>query len=553
MGINMKRLLVAATPLIAALLWTDTYERTLATELSADTPVSVRGGRIKGAVSQLNGDIVTFKGIPYAAPPVGELRWKPPAQVAPWQGIRDAARYGPSCMQNGPRETQSEDCLLLNVWAPARTDAPRPVMVWIHGGGYSGGSGSGGIYDGTHLASQGAVLVTINYRLNVFGFLAHPSLSDESPRKASGNYGLLDAVAALEWVRDNIGVFGGDPARVTIFGESAGGGMVMSLMVVPQAKGLFHRAIAQSNYIHGWDRALEASARGWAAAEAQGVRIARALGATGTGPAALAVMRAASATDVLAAAAAGGSSLFTREGNVWAPNVDSWVVPDDPLIIYQTGRQHPVALIAGMNGNEGSMFSRNLGIADRGSFEGYVRKVYPGVADDMLAHYAVGSDADVGAAVEHLLHDVFFAGPVRFHVGSHAKAGSRAWLYHFTRVPPTPGGQRMGSHHAAELAYVFGNLAPRPASGSPTEAALETLVGGSYGEADRRLSDAIVRHWVQFATTGNPNRDGLPAWPQYDSVTDRYLEFGERITAGAGTHRRGGELWIKLEGALRAR
>ena len=266
------------------------------TVLDPDASVMVTGGAIQGAVSARNDDIVAFKGIPYAAPPVGDRRWRPPEPIVGWEGVRDASESGAICIQNGGRNvTQDEDCLFLNVWAPRETSEPRPVLFWIHGGGYTGGSGSTAIYDGAELAADGAVVVTINYRLNVFGFLAHPALSAESPHGASGNYGLLDMVAALEWVRDNIATFGGDPGRVTIFGESAGGGAVMSVMLMPQAEGLFHGAIAQSNWINGWDRPLAEAARGWEAAEEQGLRVAAALGIRGNTDEALAAMRAASA------------------------------------------------------------------------------------------------------------------------------------------------------------------------------------------------------------------------------------------------------------------
>ena len=290
------------------------------TVLDPAAPVMVTGGAIRGAVSAADAEIVAFKGIPYAAPPVGDLRWRPPEPVVGWEGVRDASESGAICVQNGGRNvTQDEDCLFLNVWAPRETSAPRPVLFWIHGGGYTGGSGSTAIYDGTPLAADGAVVVTINYRLNVFGFLAHPALSAESLHGASGNYGLLDMVAALEWVRDNIATFGGDPGRVTIFGESAGGGAVMSVMLMPQAEGLFHGAIAQSNWINGWDRPLAEAARGWEAAETQGLRVAAALGIVGNTDEALAAMRAASAADVLAASNADAGSPFMRNGNVWAP------------------------------------------------------------------------------------------------------------------------------------------------------------------------------------------------------------------------------------------
>ena len=555
----MNRLMLAGVLIAATLVWScaggDAPPMEMATptpvHLSGGSPVGVTGGQVAGAASASNADIIAFKGIPLAAPPVSDLRWRPPAAVVAWDGVRDAIEPGNVCVQGGRGENQSEDCLFLNVFAPAESTEPLPVMVWIHGGGYTSGSGSGGIYDGTPLASQGVVLVSINYRLNVFGFLAHPALSSESPHGASGNYGLLDAVAALEWVHDNIATFGGDPDRVTIFGESAGAGMVMSLMVVPQSKGLFHRAISESDWIYDWDRPLDTAARGWEPAETQGLRIGGALGAEDTGAEALAIMRAASAEKVTEASGTGGSSVFTREGNAWAPNVDGWVIPDDPLAMYRTGRQHEVALIAGMNGNEGSMFSGGLRVDSVSDFETHVRKVYPAHADDALAHFGVTTDDDAAAGADHLLHDFYFAGPVREHVANHARMGAPAWLYHFTHVPPTAGGERMGSHHASELPYVFGNLGPRGNGGSGTEQALSGLFAGDYDGVDHQLSDAMVGYWVQFAATGDPNNEGLPAWPQYDPATDRYLELGEHITAGEGVHRDGAEIWSAFQTHLR--
>ena len=412
------------------------------TALDPAAPVMVTGGAIRGAVSAGNADIVAFKGIPFAAPPVGELRWRPPEPVIGWDGVRDASESGAICVQNGGQSvTQDEDCLFLNVWAPRETSEPRPVLFWIHGGGYTGGSGSTAIYDGTPLAADGAVVVTINYRLNVFGFLAHPALSVESPHGASGNYGLLDMVAALEWVRDNIATFGGDPGRVTIFGESAGAGAVMSVMLIPQAGGLFHGAIAQSNWINGWDRPLAETARGWQAAEAQGLRVAAAIGIAGETAEALAAMRAASAADVLTASNADAGSPFMRSGNVWAPNVDGRVIPDDPLAMYRAGRQHQVPLITGLNGNEGSLMTRGMDVPDAAAFETYVRSVYPELAEEMLAHYDASSSDAAKAAIDKVIHDLFFAGPVRVHAETQAAAGAQTWLYHFTHVPPPPGAQ----------------------------------------------------------------------------------------------------------------
>ena len=520
--------------------------------LSPDVPVTVTGGQIRGAYAEANLDIMTFKGVPFAAPPVGELRWRPPEPVEPWTGVHDATTTGSICVQAAgglePQEPQSEDCLFLNVWAPREPTEPQPVMVWIHGGSYTGGSGSTPLYDGTQLASQGVVLVTINYRLNVFGFLAHPALSAESDHDASGNYGLMDMVAALEWVRDNISAVGGDPDRVTIFGESAGAGAVMSVMLMPQSEGLFHRAIAESSYVIGWDRQLRDAVGDWGAAEAQGVQIAEALGATGED--ALATMRGSISAEVSAAARTEAANIFSRSGYVWAPNVDGWTIPDDPLLMYEDGQQHNVALITGINGNEGSLFTPQLQIDDVAGFETYVRTVYPSVADDLLAHYDATSPGSVGAAIDHLVHDMFFAGPVRTQATTHVKVTSPVWLYHFTRVPPTDWGATMGAHHAAELVYVFGGMTPRSATPSGDPLALMTM--GDWTETDRQLSETMMGYWVQFAATGNPNRDGLPAWTEFDALTDQHLTLGDSVGEGSGLHNEGAELFTEFETRWRA-
>ena len=516
--------------------------------LSADTPVAVTGGLVQGTEAAV-ADVVAFKGIPFAAPPVGELRWRPPAPVVAWEGVRDAADAGAICVQGGGQGVgQSEDCLFLNVWAPAETAEPLPVLYWIHGGGYTGGSGSTSIYDGARLASEGAVVVTINYRLNVFGFLAHPALSAESPHGASGNYGLLDMVAGLEWVRDNIAAFGGDPGRVTIFGESAGGGAVMSVMVMPQSEGLFHRAIAQSNWIHGWDRPLEGDGVDLTPAEAQGVAVERELGAGDLdAEAALAAMRAAPAGEVMAAIAAGAGSPFLRTGHVWAPNVDGWAIPDDPLAMYAEGRQHAVPLVVGMNGNEGSLMTRGFSMDSVEGFAAHVESVYPAaLAGELLAHYDVTAGT-VREGLDRLIHDLYFAGPVRAHARDQA-AVAPVWMYHFTRVPPTPWGEAMGAHHAAELVYVFGTLTT---DDEPGERPLGLSPLGDFTEVDTGLSETMRAYWIRFAAAGDPNGSGLPAWPAWDRAADRYLELGADVSAGDGLHVDGAELWDRFQAQRR--
>ena len=514
--------------------------------LSADTPVSVTGGEIQGAASAANPDVIAFQGVPFAAAPVGDLRWQPPAPVVPWTGVGDATKTGSICVQNGGQNvTQDEDCLFLNVWAPQETTDLRPVLFWIHGGGYTGGSGSSAIYDGTSLAGDGAVVVTINYRLNVFGFLAHPALSDESPHDASGNYGLLDMVAALEWVRDNIATFGGDPERVMIFGESAGGGAVMSVMLMPQAEGLYQRAIAQSNYIRGWDRPLDEAARGWEPAEAQGVRVGEALGSSGENVTELLdAMRAASAADVLEASNRDAGDTFRNTGNVWAPNVDGWSIPDDPLAMYAEGRQHDVPLITGMMGNEGSLFTRAMDIADAASFETYVRDVYPDHAEGMLTHYAVDSPESAKAGIDKVIHDLLFAGPVRAQAEAQAKKTSPVWLYHFTHAPPTAWGETLGAHHAAELVYVFGTLT-RTEDGGERPLGLGTM--GDFTEADFRLSETVRSYWIQFAATGDPNRTDLPEWPAFTLESNEHLVLDTAVAPGSELDVAGAALWNTQE------
>ena len=515
--------------------------------LSADTPVAVTGGRIQGTAATADPDVAAFRGIPFAAPPVGELRWRPPAAVVPWDGVRDAGEAGPICVQGAGGPATSEDCLFLNVWAPTETAEPLPVLYWIHGGGYTGGSGSTSIYDGARLAAEGAVVVTINYRLNVFGFLAHPALSAESPHGASGNYGLLDMVAGLEWVRDNIAAFGGDPDRVTIFGESAGAGAVMSVMVMPQSKGLFHRAIAQSNWIHGWDRPLQGDTVDLTPAEAQGVSIGAALGAGDLDPeAALAAMRAAPARAVLEAIGAGAGSPFLRTGYVWAPNVDGWAIPDDPLAMYAAGRQHRVPLVVGMNGNEGSLMTRGLSMAGVDAFGAHVESVYPELAGDLLAHYDVTAET-VREGLDHLIHDLYFAGPVRAHARDQS-AVAPVWMYHFIRVPPTPWGEALGAHHAAELVYVFGTLTT---ADEPGERPLGLSPLGDFTEVDAGLSETMRAYWIRFAATGDPNGPGLPAWPAFEPGSDGYLELGDAVSAGHGLHVAGADLWDRFQAQRR--
>ena len=355
---------------------------------------AVQGGVISGA--QADG-VWSYLGIPYAAPPIGELRWRPPQPVESWEGTRSCLRYGPSCpQQTSLLETAllgvgrtSEDCLYLNVWTPARSpDEKLPVMVWIHGGSFTSGSGSMPVYAGEKLAGAGdVVVVTINYRLGPFGFLAHPELSKESPRGVSGNYGLLDQIAALKWVRHNIAAFGGDPQRVTAFGESAGAISILDLMASPLAGGLFQRAIVQSGIL------LEAglgSQTGTTLAQAEqaGEAFARRAGVDSSGAAALAAMRGLSADELLAAAGQKGD--FLTAGLSYKPVVDGYVLPDSATDVFAAGRQLDVPLLIGSNSDEGETFVAQMGSPTPAQYRAYIRAAFGESADAVLALYPPG-------------------------------------------------------------------------------------------------------------------------------------------------------------------
>ncbi len=501
--------------------------------LSSDLSIGVTGGQIQGSLAYDDPEVAVFKGIPFAAPPLRNLRWRPPKQVITWDGVRDATAAGPICMQGGNQE-QSEDCLFLNVWAPRESITPRPVMVWIHGGGFVSGSGSDALTDGTRLASQGVIVVTLNYRLGPFGFLAHPVLSAESTHNASGNYGLLDIVAALEWIQDNVEKFGGDPDRVTLFGQSAGGGGIMSVMRMPQTPGLLQRAIAESTFIPGWDRRLRQTFGDMQAAEAQGTALVDALETKGSDP--LTTMRSATPAEVFQASNKAG--FF---GLAWAPNVDGWSIPDDPVLMYENGRQHQVPLITGLNGNEGSLMTAQMSIDSVDAFESFVHTSYPSIAEQAIVHYGVTSAEQAKPGIDHLFHDMWIAGPVTTLANHHANSSAPTWLYHFPRVPPTEMGASLGSHHSAEIPYVFGNLLNTD-SRAMDHPANHPMNIGNWTELDHLLSETMMNYWTQFATTGDPNSEGFADWPQF-SESDQFLRFSDRLEIDTGLHSAGASLY----------
>lgn len=460
-------------------------------------PVRLDHGRISGTAGSAPG-IRVFKGIPFAAPPVGDLRWRAPRPAAQWDGVRGGEKFAPTCMQTpypegslyrAPAQATSEDCLYLNVWTGAQSAKERrPVMVWIHGGALTRGSGSTPTYDGEQFARKGVVLVTLNYRLGVFGFFAHPELTRESDRNSSGNYGFLDQIAARDWVRKNIASFGGDPHRVTIFGESAGSWSVNLLTATPLAKGLFQRAIGESGANFGPLPKL-------ADAEQAGVKLAQSLGAPS-----LAALRATSAEDLL------------KTGGSYRGNVDGWLLPQDVYTIYAQGKQNDVPILIGSNADEGTAFVPAMVTA--GAFRDQAQRRFGDKTGDYLKFYPAESDEQARASALASFRDQTFGWEMRTWARLQAKTGrSKVYVYYFNRVPPGPGSARFEAYHASEIAYVFQNLGPnRP-----------------WEDADRRLSGVVSSYWVNFAATGDPNGKGLPDWPAYQEKSDLALVLGDKI------------------------
>lgn len=446
---------------------------------AAPPRVTVAEGTLEGAVDSATG-VLVFRGVPYAAPPTGRLRWRPPQPAARWRGVRAATALAHNCMQTRVYSDidafaagVSEDCLYLNVWMSSSLGAAttrRPVMVWIHGGGFFAGFGGEERHDGARLAQKGAVVVTVNYRLGPLGFLAHPALAAESPRRSSGDYGVLDQIAALRWVQRNAARFGGDPSRVTVFGESAGGMSVGALVASPLARGLFQRAILES----GTGVGLGVQRRD--SAEAHGVRYAAVLGVTGRRAAAAKALRALSADTLLA----GMAMLAHREpggraaGLPFSPVVDGWVLPRPVDSAIARGAANVVPVI-------------------------------------------VGSNADEDAGV--------FGAPARAFARLVTARHGRAYLYQFTRAGDDSASRARGAYHSAEITFVFGR--PRPLQESAGHAAY-----------DSTLAEAMSDYWVSFATSGDPNgapnAGRLPLWPAYDRATDAYLELGPAVVAKAG-------------------
>ena len=469
--------------------------------------VKVEGGLLQGTSES---GLSVYRGIPFAAPPVGDLRWRPPQPAAKWQGLKPADKFGPRCYQGGrgaPGVETSEDCLYLNVWSPARSARDRmPVLVWIYGGGFNAGATSEPTYSGENLAKKGVVLVSISYRVGQMGFFVHPELSAESKNHASGNYGLLDMIAGLEWVQRNIAAFGGDPHRVTIFGESAGGIAVSMLCASPLAKGLFQGAISESGGSFGPPRPATLpgeNLKRLADAERSGELYAKEAGA-----ASIADLRKIAADKL----PAGGRG----QGMAW-PIIDGWVIPDDQYKLYETRRYNDTPILVGYNSDEGQSFSPPRTPED---YVAAVKARYGPFADRLIAAYPPGSGT-VAKTARDLTRDVMFGWHTWVWARLQAKTGkSKVFFYCFDQHPDYPAGsprEGYGSGHGAEIRYVFEHLDPANPQTTKTDLA---------------ISEAMATYWTNFAKRGDPNGEGVPAWPAFSDANPTLMYFAQTPHTG---------------------
>ena len=479
----------------------------LSLPVAADTPpptVDAPAGTLQG---EAVGNIRIFKGIPFALPPTGSRRWKPSLPLPRWKGTRDATKFGPACVQPKSRAdsiyawdlpSMSEDCLSLNIWAPV--DARKaPVFVWIHGGSLTTGSGSDSMYDGSRFAERGVIVVTINYRLGVLGYFAHPALSAESRRNISGNYGLLDQIEALRWVKRNIAAFGGDASNVTIAGESAGGLSVMYLMAAPDARGLFAKAIAESAYMISTPE-LRSATHGDVAGEAGGVWLAGKLGVSD-----LAGLRSMDAGAITNAAATAG----------WLPfgTIDGRILPRQLVEAFDRGEQAKVPILAGFNSGE----IRSLRFlvpeppADAATYEKQIRERYADLSAAFLERYP---SSNMPESVLATTRDALYGWTAERLVAKQTAVGAPSYLYYFDHGYPAAEALGLHAFHASELPYVFGTASKTP---SHWPAVPATAV-------EAQLSDAMLSYWASFARDGVPNTSGKPQWSPYG--TERaYMAF----------------------------
>ena len=465
------------------------------------TLVEVEQGALQGYTDD---GLVVFKGVPFTKPPIGDLRWAAPQPAESWDGVRSASEYAPACWQGGePSTGKSEDCLYMNIWSPAKSPKDNvPVLVWIHGGGFAFGSPSDDWTSGEMLANKGVILISVAYRLGQMGFLAHPELTEESPEKASGNYGLMDMIAALEWIQNNIDKFGGDPDRVTIFGESAGGIAVSQLAASPEAAGLFQGAISQSGGSFGPNRPRTYPGENMKLledAEEDGLALQERAGVSS-----LAELRAIEPQDL-----PGGFGM----GGGW-PIVDGFIIPDDQYKMYEANNYNDVPVLIGYNSDEGLSFS---GGNDAEAHINGVKQRYGPFADDLLKAYPVGENS-VTKTARDLIRDAAFGWQTWAWAKLQAETGnSKVFYYYFDQHPDFPEGHPKYGHgtpHGHDVGFVFKHV---------------DLESENYTDTDLELSEVMATYWTNFAKYGDPNGDSVPEWPEFTNENPEvmYLKGAE--------------------------
>ena len=472
------------------------------------TTIKTESGLIKGFYNEKT-SVTAFKGIPFAAPPVGDLRWKAPQPARPWKGVKECTAFGPSPMQPKPvsflmigpefvvpQQPLSEDCLYLNVWTAAKSaQEKRPVMIWIYGGGFQTGGSAAPGYSGEALAEQGIIFVSFNYRLGIFGFLAHPELTAESDHHSSGNYALMDMIAAISWVKKNIAAFGGDPDRITIAGQSAGSASVNCLLASPPARGLFQGAIGESGSYVLENPILHMNSL--ASAEKEGLRIANKL----------------NAANLKALRAIPADELEKNAGGFFAPIVDGYILPVSVSEAYKKNQQVHVPLLTGWNGDEGFLF----GISTKEEFakqatmfgadSGLFRKYFPSTTDSQ----------SIASQISFAVDKTIGLSQYQWALKQNENSKQKTYLYLFTRKPPATGDKKkFGAYHTAEIGY-----------------ALHTLdsIQRAWEPVDRNLEKLVSSYWVQFVKTGNPNMSGLPLWGSFSNDKPNSMIFGDTSAA----------------------
>lgn len=496
----MKKLFIRAICILAAGTCLLCYSFKYDYKRDASAPIKIETGLISGVKSNAT-DVIAYKGIPFAAPPVGNLRWKAPQPAPAWTDIKKCDTFGPSPMQAKPvpfgvytseflipEQPISEDCLYLNIWTKAKTPEKKPVFVWIYGDGFSSGGTGVPIYDGEALANKGIIFVSVNYRVGVFGFLAHPQLTKESGNNASGNYGLIDQVAALKWIKKNIATFGGDPDNVTIAGQSAGSMSVNCLMASPIAKGLFNRAICESGSMMLSNPMMATMTL--QNAEQQGSKLA----ASANAPT-LEALRNVPAADLI------------KLSGRYSPIIDGYVLPEPVAAIFSKIKQNKVPLLIGWNADEGFVQS----LKTKNDFNQYIKQQFGADADEALKYYPASTEAEATQSQTKMSRDAIFA-LSGFKLANVQSAQDKpVYMYYFAhKLPAKPDFVKYGAFHTAEVAYVMDNL---------------KFLNRPWEPVDNRLATTMSDYWVNFMIKGDPNGKGLPEWPKYDALNCRAMVF----------------------------